>query len=473
MQEQPVPSTSTDSEHRSPRDPERKPRRWRTVLRFTLVTLLALLVLYLAAAWAARSRLRQARERVASQGQSLRFSDFAAADVADGENASDFLESAGLLLESLRRDAEGGTTVADELYERFREIDRQREAVTAEDIELFRRAVAAGDLVLGVLDEGMERQRARWDVAYYTRNPAAIEIPNLLRRLRLVPLLRARAWLALEDGRPADAYREVGKVYRFSGWLAGETPLLIHTLFGTMIARQALATTEALMQHAPPTAAEMAHLRVEARRWDPRQTYGRALAAERAATFTTLLDQRSWRVLASEVAPLPLTSGMARAALGPWMHANAAAYSDAMTDLIEACEPPAYRRREGRPGRFGELFLPPKWAALARMVMPNLMASCGKRDVLVATLDLMEIAFRLEEHRMATGGYPPSLDVLGDLPAVDPFSGGPYRYRPHAGVAAIYSVGGNGADDGGTPPPPGGMKSVPELHEGDIVWRLP
>ncbi len=179
------------------------------------------------------------------------------------------------------------------------------------------------------------------------------------------------------------------------------------------------------------------------------------------------------RAAPGRAAPGPLSSGVARTALGPWMYANAAAYSDAMTDMLEACEPPAYQRREGRPGRFKEHFLPPGWATVARRVMPNLMESCAKRDVHVATLDLMEIAFRLEEHRRETGAYPPSLDVLGDLPAVDPFSGGPYRYRSDDGAVVIYSVGGNGDDDGGTPPPPGGMKSVPELHEGDIVWRLP
>ena len=95
-----------------------------------------------------------------------------------------------------------------------------------------------------------------------------------------------------------------------------------------------------------------------------------------------------------------------------------------MSAMIEACRPPAHLRSEGRPGRFEELFLPPKWAFVARIVMPNLLEACAKRDALVATLDLMEIAFRLEEHRRETGAYPPSLDPLTDVPAVDPWSGG-------------------------------------------------
>ena len=58
-----------------------------------------------------------------------------------------------------------------------------------------------------------------------------------------------------------------------------------------------------------------------------------------------------------------------------------------------------------------------------------------ERDALVATLDLMEIALRLEEHRHETGCYPESLDPLAGIPAVDPWSGEPYRYRRGDGAA--------------------------------------
>lgn len=104
------------------------------------------------------------------------------------------------------------------------------------------------------------------------------------------------------------------------------------------------------------------------------------------------------------------------------------------------------------------------------MMLPNLMEACRKRDALLANLDLMEIALRLEEYRRETGSLPDALDALGDVNTVDPFSGEPCRYRPEKGV--IYSVGGNRADDGGTPPTDS-SKAVPALHEGDIVWRLP
>ncbi len=472
-----VETKTVSPEGRTPggRTPGGRTGRWRTLLRFALIAILVLLVVHLAAGWAARAKLQQARERVVNQGHSLKFSDFAPADLAAGENATDFLEAAGLLLEAQRQEGEvEGVTVVDELSQRLREIDREQAAVTPEDLALFRRAVDAGDLALRVLDEGMTRERARWNVDYYTRNPAALEIPNLMLRLRLTSLLRARARLALEDGRPEAAYREAGKIFRVAGWIAEEMPVLIHTLIATRVARDALATAEALMQRVPPTAAEMAHLLAEARRWDPQQAYDRALAAERAATFTTFLDRRSWRTLAEVVVPVPLASRVARAAFGStWFYANAAAYSDAMTAMIEACRPPGHLRREGRPGRFKELFVPPRWAAVARSIMPNLLEACAKRDALAARLDLMEIAFRLEEHRRETGAYPPSLDPLTDVPAVDPWSGEPYRYRLDDGGAAVYSVGGNRVDDGGTPPAPDRTKSVPELHRGDIVWRLP
>ncbi len=122
----------------------------------------------------------------------------------------------------------------------------------------------------------------------------------------------------------------------------------------------------------------------------------------------------------------------------------------------------------------------PRWRTLVRLALLALLVLAAVRDLLVAGLDLMEIAFRLEEHRRETGSYPPALDLLSDVPAVDPFSGEPYRYRLDEDGAVVYSVAGNRTDDGGTPPAPGGASSTPgsttstpELHAGDLVWRLP
>ncbi len=477
-------SADVDPKNVDPKDvapkigPAGRLRRWRILLRLTLAGILTLLVLHLAVGWAARARLRQARERVASEGQSLSFRNFVPPDVAESENATNFLEAAGLLLAA--KEQPEGEALAGELYLRLREIDSRRVAAGLEDLELFRRAVDRYNLALRILDEGMMRERARFDVPYYVSDPATLEIPNLLHRLRLSGLLRARARLAVAGDRPADAWRDVAKIFRLAGWLAEEMPTLIHAIIANTVARQGLAAVDSLMRIAPPTAGEMDLLVAEARRWDPAATFKRALQAERAAMFVSLLDDSGWETLGGNIAPLRLNLGPVPLDIDyggvltswpSWNYWNAALYSDAMTEMIAACEPPAFQRQDDLSERFVEL-LPPRSAILAHIVLPNFSESCGRRDALVATLDLMEIAFRLEHHRREAGGYPASLDLLADLPAVDPFSGGPYRYRLDDGGAVVYSVGGNRIDDGATPPATAGTEPAPELHDGDIVWRL-
>ncbi len=140
MTSHPEPSTSTD--HDKPQAPSPitgasgKPpgptSRWRRLLRFALMVILILLAVRLVAGYAAQARLKQVADRVTASGESLRFTDFAPPDVAAGENATDFLEAAGLLLESVA--SERDAALADEFHQRLREIDLQRRPVTPEDL---------------------------------------------------------------------------------------------------------------------------------------------------------------------------------------------------------------------------------------------------------------------------------------------------------------------------------------------------
>lgn len=295
-------NTTPESSPSTPVDdrPARKSRRrlppWRTVVRRTLLIVLVVVALQLLAAYSGRTRLQRAQERVTASGQSLKYADFVPPQVADHENASIFLETAGELL-NVQKSAD--PELAEELHFLFRAIDREGKAVSAEDLELFRRTVDDHEVVLRVLDEALPRERARYD-ADYGRVPTAIEIPNLLRRLRFSSLLRVRAWLAADAGRTDEAYREVAKVFRLASWCAEEMPTMIHALIATAIARQGSITVEALAQVAPPSADAADHLLREAKRWDPRATFGRGLEAERAATVSTLLDRRAWRSLTGE-----------------------------------------------------------------------------------------------------------------------------------------------------------------------------
>lgn len=464
--------------------PNQRISRWRGVLRLALVAILILLAIRLLAGYIVQTQLKRAGERVTAAGESLRYLDFAPPDIAIGDNATEFLEAAGNLMTAGKSASSGSPPIEDLSHQRLREIDHARLQVTSEDLELFRQAVDHHALVLQVLDEGMSRERARFDVNYSSRTPATLDIPNLLRRMKLGGLMRARVQLAIDGDRPDDAWREVAKIFRMAGWLAEEMPTLIHSIVAQAIARQGLEAAHDVLQVAPPSTETAAMVLAQARRWDPRAVHARSLEAERAAIVSTLRYKDGWRELVGAIPPARLDLGpwpldvsyegvLMSWPFRPWVDWNITVYIEAMTRQIEACEPPAYQRPLNLENLFGEHFWPSRWAVLARQALPNMLESCAKRDSLVAGLDLMEIAFRLAEHRQETSRYPPDLNNLENVPTLDPFSGEPYRYRREAGGAMVYSVAGNRADDGGTPPVSDGTRPAPELDTGDLVWYLP
>ena len=95
-----------------------------------------------------------------------------------------------------------------------------------------------------------------------------------------------------------------------------------------------------------------------------------------------------------------------------------------------------------------------------------------------AQLHLALTACALERHRLATGGYPATLDELVprflDRVPIDPMTGGPLRYaRAADGTFRLYSVGADGLDDGGELVKRSDPLMADELNgsgPGDWVW---
>ena len=91
---------------------------------------------------------------------------------------------------------------------------------------------------------------------------------------------------------------------------------------------------------------------------------------------------------------------------------------------------------------------------------------------------MARVAAALERYRLAHGAFPDSLDALSpqlmDPIPHDVIDGEPLHYRRTAdGQFVLYSVGWNETDDGGVvvfKKPP---SKVPEITEGDWVWRYP
>ncbi|MEE8526315.1 MAG: hypothetical protein V3T72_20455 [Thermoanaerobaculia bacterium] len=454
--------------------PETRPalsrsRRW---LRRLLVAAVAVIVAYGLLFIALKSKLRSIERDVAARGESLDFADIIPPELDRATpNASDRLEAMALIAEGqeavyLPR----GKAPADleELQQRLREITWERTAIGDADLELFRRTVERHRLVLEVFDASRSISAAR-DKTNYDALPAAVIIPNLLPRLRLAMLVRARAHTAIADARFDDAWLDAAGILRLASWVGGEMPTLISALVARAITRQGTELVRCLAEVSPPTSEQRRMLVEEADRIEPLELINSALMAERSFVYSTLVDPRAPRDI--DLTDLSVEPPWRNVLLmRPWLWINAALYVGPATSIFEACIRPSYQHEEDLAGRIDEL-KPSTWALPPQEFFYDCSDVSHKRDDWVAILDLMELGLRLEAARDGEGEVPQSLAALGGELPLDPFSNEPYRYRRKNGGYVLYSVSANRVDDGGVPTPLTEDKT-PDLGRGDIVWEV-
>jgi hypothetical protein len=416
------------------------------------------------------------------QGPSLAFADHLPTPLPDGApNAWDAVEAARLLLDGQKaidhprapvpRRQHPGTEA---IHQRLRELDGQGRRPAAADLELFRARLAEVELPLAVLSYALANAPEARFATDYGVPPATLEIPNLLYSLRLASLLRARAAVAVAEGHAADAWRDAKNLYRLAYWTTTTTRTLIGALVGRAVARQGDRQVRALLGEAPADAATREPVLAEARRIEPGALFDQAFAAEAAALYSSLLDERlGGQDLDGLLAPQEGLAPWAAARLAdwqPWRRYNAAAYLRWSSRAMAICAPPAYRQEDG-PARLAAA-KPPVWVRPAVDLTYDCLESAAKRDLWRASLDQLEIALALEKHREENGGYPPSLAAAGpDLAArLDPFSGQPYRYLPEAGGYRLYSVSLDRQDGGGQEVL--GADGQVDISQGDWLWRV-
>jgi hypothetical protein len=114
---------------------------------------------------------------------------------------------------------------------------------------------------------------------------------------------------------------------------------------------------------------------------------------------------------------------------------------------------------------------------LARMVFPAISSSVKKYAREQSSIDLARTAIALERYRLAHGNYPESLDALApqfmEKVPHDIIGGGPLHYRrTDDGQFVLYSVGWNEKDDGGVVSLTKTYR-LPDIDNGDWVWRYP
>ncbi len=113
----------------------------------------------------------------------------------------------------------------------------------------------------------------------------------------------------------------------------------------------------------------------------------------------------------------------------------------------------------------------PRIFVATRILMPGYASPVMRRDDTIARINGTRIFIALHRYAQRHGTYPASLSVLASglkwTAPLDPFSGGPFKYKRTDKGFLLYSIGSNLKDDGGVEK----TKEPGKTDDGDIVWR--
>jgi hypothetical protein len=286
-------------------------------------------------------------------------------------------------------------------------------------------------------------------------------LPQLAEFKSVAQALAARGGLAIEEGRPSDAVRDILTILNLGHGL-DEQPLLLIQLVRIAIQDIAFKATEQLINRVEVPDTDLATLQKAFIRAAAVQRLDRCLAAELAFGLDFYGSP-------AKLAGLGLT-GNASARSGV-MNAGISIYSALglikmerathirfMSEFIEISRLPSWDRPKPmaqwdaavqqlrarrRPGTF-----------IVLMLLPALVNAAEKESVHRAQMQCAATAIALERYRLAHGGNrPDTLQALVpnwlEAAALDPFDGQPLRYQNLTGGFAIYSIGPNLKDDHG------------------------
>ncbi|MEM8932032.1 MAG: hypothetical protein AAGE94_12710 [Acidobacteriota bacterium] len=440
------------------------------------VVVLATLVLFLVAlvvAWSAdlysRAKVRQVLDEHAADGP-FDFADHIPPKLPPGvANGTDYLEAAALLMDGqdLTYPPPEGSPDAElvSLVVRFGELDAARVRPTGSDVATFRHLVERFDLPLTILDRGFERATDARYRTNYDSPPFEIFIPNVVNRVRMAHLLRARGEVAIADGRAGDAWGDAARIVRIAHWTSREMSMVVNQLIARSVAEQADHLIRSLLAEAPAEAVIRRQVHDELERLDPAAQLARALDTERAVAWSSLRDPR---IDAASMVPMinGKTSRFHQALAGwrPWVRWNAARYLEVVTPQYERC-------KADDDAETGAWHTELRWVPLARAQLGSCSDLVRKARAWRVALDQAALAEALEVARTREGSYP---EQLGELAAgfTDPFSGKSYGYARDGSGYRLWSVGTDREDDGGRPHSPAPSPLISGPDDGDLVWRV-
>ncbi len=468
---------------------ERWGKKW--FFRLLMGIPVSLFLVWLIVLALANHKLDNARKRVAMLGDSLNYEDYAPPAVPDEENATLYLEKAsqiilknrsfffprpsgygggypgmgggypgmvpGLKIEGGRGEQAGQTGLA------LPPLPNSAEDI--KDLESWRTALADSRTVelLKIIDEAALLENARYDTDYTVKPASQIGMPSYSGYIDLIArLLIVRATLAMADGNPEAAYKDMALGYRLAYWVGQEHPGSANAGMSNRAASRFWDCTQRLYRTSPPDGDQRNVLLAEATKLAEAEFALRGMKTQRIVSS----DSLDPRYIESYGGRRDGEKWLMRYPLRPGMVAYDAYITDCYTDVIELMRDPIYEQSLEQ-WQFHKDHPTPWYLKAPDLFIPFFHAAPPLYYRLRAEVSILQIACILEDYREEKGNYPESLDVLADVPP-DPFGGEPFHYLLSNGGYILYSISANLQDDGGTPP----TDSLTMDPDGDIVWTM-
>ncbi len=314
-------------------------------------------------------------------------------------------------------------------YEQFATaIDRE---ITPAERAAIRKLIADNALALRILDLAAARAGSDWELHY--ERGLEMDVPPLLRIMKLSKLNAAAGLLALDEGRIDDAMTAVRRGAAIASSLGSE-PVLIVQLVRGAVDKYNLRLVSRILGRSNLDRTQIESLQAAVQDGDPRRDIQRAMIVETKALAAAFRGgageaEFAWpRRGIDNLVPYLLLRGPVGPIARPYLLREERLWLELMASNIEALDVP---RRE----RTARDSAPPlrRWDSFVRMVMANIVNVVERADVAEIRRTLGDTALAIERHRIQTGRAPATLADLvpAYLPAVpvDPWTGKPFRYE--------------------------------------------
>jgi hypothetical protein len=353
---------------------------------------------------------------------------------------------------------------------------------SAKEFPILAGWLSANEKPLAVLVEASKRPRRYDPMLAGDGLVISALLPALRGYANANQALLARAMLRLNDGNVDEAWADLLACRRL-GRLAGQGPRLIDAIVGWNIESHASAGDQAMLQHIPITAPQVARMRADIAALPPTRPLADTIdVAERFEYLDIAAEFKRVGLSAVHALSGSAKSGIRGKTRADTLIIGAIDWNQALRignpwydRMAEACRKPTRAQRAAAILQFSQdlqtalaaakslrlsLLTSPRegltrWAGLSLVSMlfggTSSVANIGDRAA--TQLELTKLGFALAAYRAEKGSYPAKLaDLTPKYVATvpkDPFNDQDLHYTQQGEGYLLYSVGVNGKDDGG------------------------